>query len=363
MKAVQRVFKLAPTFEQTNALLADDLNSAQQIYRQGRSGFIRSYAGREGFTTESAAMTWDRAADTHAATLTIVTELTTLEAGALPFALRRDSESLGNFPNWNRLFQTGDLCECEHCRSVLSPAAYFADLLMFLRDRNSAIPGLKVKEVLFSRRPDLGFIELSCENALTPFPYIDTVCEVLEAAVDVTGDNHLQLIGLNAISADPATARATVIQAFQSAFANPINNGKEQIALGKNFSLSQVNAGDPNRWVAHGEDATYLLMKGVNFFGRILRNTKTSAAELRAYPQYVNPKAYEKLRTAQHPIGLPFDLFAEEVRSSFQKTNLQRWDLMRIMRGSAPNNPTEVEIAAEYFSISADAAGEFRITT
>jgi hypothetical protein len=39
------------------------------------------------------------------------------------------------FPNWNALFKTGDVCECEHCRSVLGPAAYFADLLLFLRDR------------------------------------------------------------------------------------------------------------------------------------------------------------------------------------------------------------------------------------
>jgi hypothetical protein len=232
---------------------------------------------------------------------------------------------------------------------------------MFLRDRSAAVPGFHVKDILFRRRPDLGFIELNCENALTPFPYIDTVCEVLEAAVDAAGENDLELIGLTAIPAVPATAKAAVAQAFKDAFVDPVNDGKEQITLGNNFSLSQVSAGDPNRWVVHGDDVTYLLKKKstVNFFGEILRNTKTSAAELRAYPQYVNPKAYERLRTAAHPMGLPFDLFAEEVRSGFQKTNLERWDLMRTMRGAAPNNPTEGEIAAEYFGISADAAGEF----
>ena len=46
VKAVQRVFKLAPTFEATDALLADDLHSAQQIYRLGESEFVRRYAGR-----------------------------------------------------------------------------------------------------------------------------------------------------------------------------------------------------------------------------------------------------------------------------------------------------------------------------
>jgi len=53
---------------------------------------------------------------------------------------------------------------------------------------------------------------------------------------------------------------------------------------------------------------------------------------------------------------LPFDLFNEEVRAAFQKTNLQRWDLMRTLRGTAaPNNPTDGEIAAEYLGISTDA--------
>ena len=82
---------------------------------------------------------------------------------------------------------------------------------------------------------------------------------------------------------------------------------------------------------------------------------------MRAYPQYVNPKAYEKLREAKYPLTLPFDLFAEEVRAAFQKCNLQRWDLMRTLRGTAaPNNPTDGEIAAEYFGISVDAAADLR---
>ena len=97
-----------------------------------------------------------------------------------------------------------------------------------------------------------------------------------------------------------------------------------------------MNPSDPDRWVAHGDDVTYLLKKKAtpNFFAEILRNTKASAAELRAYPQYVNPKAYKKLREAKYPLSLPFDLFAEEVRAAFQKSNLQRWDLMRTLRGA-----------------------------
>ena len=385
VKTVQRVFKLAPNFAATDSLLAADLHSAQKVYRMGKSEFVRQYGKSPGFTPETALLAWNRAADTHAAVLTIIGDLNEFDAGILPGVLKSGSPALENFPNWNNLFKTGDLCECEHCRSVLSPAAYFADLLMFLKDRMSSKPKngdfYSVKDILFDRRLDLGYIELNCANALTPFPYVDTVCEVLEDAVDNADENDLELAGLNAIATPPTAAdKAAVATAFQNAFDAPVNNGKEQIKLGADFSLSQVSPSDPNRWVVHGDDVTYLLRKNgasPNFFAKILRNTKASAAELRAYPEYVNLKAYDKLRAANYPMALPldlfpdgdarrleqrarsfalpFDLFAEEVRAGFQKCNLQRWDLMRTLRGNAaPNNPTDGEIAAEYFGISAD---------
>ena len=351
VKAVQRVFKLAPTFEATDALLADDLHSAQKIYRLGTSEFVRRYGDRPGFTPETARLAWNRAADTHAAVLTIVADLKSLEAEAMPLALQNGNAALKAFPNWDNLFKTGDLCECEHCNSVLSPAAYFADLLLFLKDRKAKNPAHTVKDILFRRRPDLGYLELNCANALETLPYVDVVCEVLEDAV-AAGENDRELLGFTLMPADPVAAKAAVSAAFAA----------EDISLGADFSLSQVTATNPDLWVVHGDDVTYLLKKKAtaNFFAAILRNTKASAAELRAYPQYVNPQAYEKLRQAKYPLALPFDLFAEEVRAAFQKTNLQRWDLMHTLRGAAtPNNPSAGEIAAEYFGISTDSAAAF----
>src|SRR5205814_4234103 len=134
LKGVQRVFKVAPRYEQTDALLADGLDSAFKIYRMGESEFVRSYEAQPGFTRASAHTTWRRAADTHAAVLTIVADLKGMQAEGLPKVLAGNDDALANFPNWNNLFQTGDLCDCEECRSVLSPAAYFADVLVFRKD-------------------------------------------------------------------------------------------------------------------------------------------------------------------------------------------------------------------------------------
>jgi hypothetical protein len=371
VKAVQRVFRLAPTFEATNTLLADDLHSAQRIYRQGEAEFVRRYADTPGFTVESAQLGWNRAAYAYAGALMLVGELSNLNPEGLPAALRSSATPTGlaagmpvalrspaapaglaagapaasttalealNFPNWNNLFQSGDLCECEHCRSVLSPAAYFADLLTFLKDRR-AKSGRTVKDILFDRRPDLGFIELGCDNALTPLPYLDVVCEVLEAVVTQGGTS----VPLPSLTAIPATSGAGV--ATTALVQHGLNPGA-------NVSLSQI---DSNRWVAHGDEATYLVTKtGSTFSARVLPNTKASAAELRAYPAYVDTAAYTTLRAARFPFNLPFDLFGEEVRAAFRKCNLQRFDLMRTLR-AGPNNPSDGEIACEYFGISCDA--------
>ena len=338
LKAVQRLFKLAPGFDATTTLLADRVRSAQQIYAMGQAEFVERYAARPGFTAETARMAWNRAADTHAAVLTIVGDLTAFDRG-VPLALGVGNPSaLSTFPNWNNLFQTGDFCECDTCRSVLGPAAYLADLLKFLRDRQGTAG--TAKEVLFRRRPDLGWLELNCANGSVPLPYIDVVNEVLEAVV-APGATDQELVGFTKMPADAAQAKQALLAAMAHFRLDP----------GADAYLSQVRF-TPDQWVVHGEKATYRLRKKAtpNFFAELLPNTKATADEVRAYPQYVNAETYRKLRQATYPYALPFDLFAEEVRAAFQKSNLQRWDVMRAL-GAADG-----DIAAEYFGISSDPA-------
>jgi Neuraminidase-like domain len=101
----------------------------------------------------------------------------------------------GLFPTLEALFGTVDYCECEHCQSVLSPAAYLVDLLHFIDPNNEAWATVKAsyrartgsdyaKQKLFdamnSRRPDIKNIALTCENTNVALPYIDLVNEVLE---------------------------------------------------------------------------------------------------------------------------------------------------------------------------------------
>ncbi len=369
LKAVQRVLKLAPTFQATATLLADQIHSAQKIYRMGKTAFVKKYKARPGFTETEARAVWNHAADTYAAVLTIVADLNELERDGLPRILQNNNQAISIFPNWYKLFQ-GD--ECEECRSATSPA-YLYELLQFLGERPSRNSHQTVKDILFTRRPDLGYLELSCENSSTPLPYIDIVCEVLENAVAVEA-NELELVGFTTMPGDPNAAKSAIDAAFAA----------RNIDLGGDFSIAPASPREPTHWVVHGNNVSYLLKKKAtpNFFAEILHNTKTNAATLRAHPQYINLKAYEILCAAKYPLAieldlfpegdarrleqrtrsfaLPFDLFAEEVRISFQKSNLPRWDLMRTFRGiAAPYQTTASQIAAEYFGINTDPNAEF----
>ena len=104
----------------------------------------------------------------------------------------------------------GDLDDmgCPDCCSVTSPAAYFVDLLRFLKttsassklkadDESSALtstakpPPNSLLKKLFERRPELGDLLLSCRNTSERIFYIDLVNEILESAVvylDKRGD-------------------------------------------------------------------------------------------------------------------------------------------------------------------------------
>lgn len=170
------------------------------------------------------------------------------------------NELIKHYPTMESLFGSMDYCECEHCRSVLSPAAYLVDLLQFVDiepevwgnflaqwkknhrqdypHKNAAGQAMKPYDVLIERRPDLPYIALTCENTNTALPYIDIVNEILEYYVA---------------------------------------NGK----------LEKAAAHDTG-------DAT--------------------TAELLAEPQNVIREAYDELGKARYPLNLPFDLWIETAR-------------------------------------------------
>lgn len=96
--------------------------------------------------------------------------------------------------------------------------------------------------------------------------------------------------------------------------------------------------------------------------------TTRTAAELRAAPEHVREEAYDKLRTADFPLHIAFDLWQEQARVFLQHLGVSRWELMETFQlpevpgvpavppapavPLVPAVPSDTSIAGEYWGIS-----------
>ena len=346
LKVTQRLAKLAPDLDSAEALKAQGIGSGADIVAKGRSRFMEETAPAAGLSRTEARATYDRAARAHSAALMIAGEARDLVAAAPAAAPSTSIEALltasPNFPNLQSLFKGTDLCACEHCRSVYSPAAYLVELIQFLDQRSmvdlTQIPPVQVnlaRKILFSRRPEIADLDLDCDNAEVPLPYIDLVCEVLEEQIAPDpGVPHAGAVPAQA--AAPAALLATLRAAGwtisdEAIVQAPDING-DLILRDKAVTAKLVDQGG-NNWLVFR-----------------LRNTRSSAAELAAAPEYVSAAAYASLKAAPHAFGLPFDLDHAEATAYFARFGLSRADLMDHLQVAGA--PADAEIAAERLGLT-----------
>jgi ABC toxin N-terminal region/Salmonella virulence plasmid 28.1kDa A protein len=287
VKTLQRVYQISPSDEAMPVLLNLGLTSAYDVVALSQDVFLERF-GRKFSTLEEAKLVYRKAQQVSSVTYNLFTIAKKLDSEA-PVAVisgtpqqHADAKdklkvALKDYPTMESLFGSMDFCECEHCRSVLSPAAYLVDLLQFIdtepevwgnflahwRDtHNNQDYTAKYKkpyDALIERRPDIPHIPLTCENTNTALPYIDIVNEILEYYVA---------------------------------------NGK----------LEEKAAHDTG---------------------------ETTTAELLAEPQNVIREAYDKLREARYPLDLPFDLWIETAR---QFCNYFETPLARVLEVFRPSD-------------------------
>ena len=264
MKTLQRVYQVAPSHEVIPILMKLGLKSAYDVVAIPEDKFIAIY-GPYFPTPKDPQLVYRRAKQVTSLTYNLVTIATKMASEPPVFGISAPAdvrasvknELIKQFPTMETLFGSMDYCDCDHCRSVLSPAAYFVDLLQFIdtepevwgnflahwvskyRGENYTDKYMKPYEALRERRPDLPAIELTCENTTTAMPYIDIVNEILEYYVA---------------------------------------NGKLDSAAA---------------WDTEG----------------------ATTAELLAEPHHVIREAYDRVRDAHYPLRLPFDLSLETVRA------------------------------------------------
>ncbi|MBD2026807.1 neuraminidase-like domain-containing protein [Leptolyngbya sp. FACHB-711] len=302
IKTLQRIYQITPTNEAMPVLTSLGMTSAYDVMAYPEEAFSVLFAaeylklyGRNP-SQEETRLVYRKAKQVSSVTYNLFAIAKKLDSDATVQTISGTPQqrveaqdklkgALKDYPTLESLFGSMDFCECEHCRSVLSPAAYLVDLLQFIDaepdvwgnflvrwkdthdDQEYTVKYKNPYDVLIDRRPDLPHIPLTCENTHTALPYIDVVNEILEYYV--------------------ANDRLT-----------------EQAAR---------DTGD------------------------------TPTAELLAEPQNVIREAYDKLGEARYPLTLPFDLWLETVRQFCQYFETPLSHLLEVLRRSdalfAPQQP------------------------
>ncbi len=175
LRRIQRVLRLAPDAAHAQALMDAGLDSAHAVAGLSAGAFEARFGPALG-GAEQARIYHERALRVSDTVLAIAGAAQQAVSPWKPAALAAAPNAAKEFPNLASLFGVQDLCACQHCRSVLSPAAYLVDLLQFINPKF----GPKPIGQLRARRPDIEHIPLSCENTNTPLPHIDLANEILE---------------------------------------------------------------------------------------------------------------------------------------------------------------------------------------
>lgn len=352
LKSIQRVFKLKPTHQAVEVLLDRKIESAQQIYFMGREQFV-SLLKDTGINKIESKKIYHRAENTYAYSLNLYANFNNLLNGPILAAAPslkmtpEEQEKIKAIPNLQTLFGSLDFCECTHCRSVYSPAAHFVDIMRFLGERNTNGIGLnagkKVKQVLLERRPDLGEMELSCENTNTPLPYIDLVNEILEDVV-----------------APPETVAVTnTIEADLTAGIIKSTVRNELIAKGLPIDTdAEVYTPDSrSNWAIRDKQHSYKLFKtGATLNVLPTKQTHLTAAELLANPEYTNLKSYNKLAGQVYPFNLPFNLWYLQSRTYLDHLGVSQPKLFELFQQTLADNttlaPANLQIDAAWLGIN-----------
>lgn len=164
LKRMQRVFRLTQRYGATSALLSKGWDSALIISETPFRRFFE-LVGDDLGGFDNTQKYYKKAKHTAALSANTYGTIYQYQNDIWPAAVGEPKpQSLDGLPNWEQLFGSVDFCECKHCRSVYGPAAYFVDLLQFLRRDGAPFTAL------MKRRPDLEHLKLTCENTNTPLP-------------------------------------------------------------------------------------------------------------------------------------------------------------------------------------------------
>ncbi|MBL4647626.1 MAG: hypothetical protein JKY13_01505 [Gammaproteobacteria bacterium] len=192
-KAMQRLVRLTDNLTTAEALYNAKLHSAAHITLLSKQQFISQHGHcfpANGQTAEA------QATQVYQRAIQVNRHAQFIALDALPKPYYQSSRvyntppSVTDFykdmPSYQDLFGSLDYSACEDCQSVLSPSAYFVDLMRLI-DTYMTQPNKDLQ--LQSRRADLWSMPLDCENTRREVPYLELVNSILIQAIQTYGSS------------------------------------------------------------------------------------------------------------------------------------------------------------------------------
>lgn len=325
LKACQILYRMTRKYDALGVLKDRHITSAFDVVMQGRDRFVQDFS--DSLKDFVSAETVYQNAHYIASTVLTVFGQVSPEFNKIQLdVLANDIGRLDGVADWPTFFGSPDYCQCTECQSVLSPSAYLVELFNFLAYRKTK-NNEPVLDALFSRRPDLVNLELTCANTYSIIPYIDLVLEILE--------NHVSPFGFvfsdaSQDEAKGALVAGNLVDAIEAEFKN---NG---VLLSENARVVSLPDSEETKWFISDTNCRYCIVLEDGKLKVISRGFQTTESTEAApiSPVHTNEDAYRKLRSQSRPWSLPFNRPIEIVRSTLEQLKMSLWQLQRAFHAS-----------------------------
>lgn len=361
---IERIVSCSPRLALTAKIINKGFHSSFSIMQRSKESFVSEMMDGSPAMEAQLISTYVAAQERHAKATVLVTEYIrakkdspiailkhkpetsspTVAVGSVSSAATAATDVTADLET---LFGNLDFCDCEHCSSVYSPAAYMVDLLQML-DSGQKTKNLSPLDVLLARRPDIGEIDLTCDNTNTSVPYIDLALEILENAVITFTISNLpsgiSVVGQNKIS--DSLDNNIIPDRLKNELASRHLITDQEIQL----TIQQPS----KRWVIR-QQGIKITLQTWEVLGSLMiipcQQTVSTTAEITAVPQFVNPLPYDnQLLNTFYPWSLPFDLWREETNAWLKQLGIDRNQLMNLVSNVEQLN--DVHIASEFLGFS-----------
>lgn len=179
-RGYQRMRVVGKNIDVAATLLAAGYSSALSIARKPVTA-IQALPGLAGTKGEQI---WETARQLGTDAALFVAGIADQVGGAFDPAPTRPVDSVGQsfttLEGYASLFGSQSYCDCAHCASILGPAAYFVDLMQFVKEEVGGQLPVGDRLTLKARRPDLWTLPLTCSATTALIPTLTIVNEVLE---------------------------------------------------------------------------------------------------------------------------------------------------------------------------------------